>query len=77
MAEGGILPRKLLQAEIPMYPACQYGQMHRRPWHSKGQVASNIKVIQQPGQTVSVDQLESKTPGFIAELKGLLAQERY
>ena len=43
MAEGGILPRKLLQAEIPMCPACQYGKMHRRPWHSKGQVQAISK----------------------------------
>ena len=30
-----------------------------------------------PGQIVSVDQLESNTPGFIAQLKGKLTQQRY
>ena len=29
-----------------------------------------------PGQIVSVDQLESTSPGFIAQLKGTLAQQR-
>ena len=40
-------------------------------------MANNVKTIQQPGQTVSVDKVESKTPGFIAQLKGLLIQKRY
>ena len=30
-----------------------------------------------PGQVVSVDQLESSTPGFVAQLKGLLTTQRY
>ena len=57
--------------------ACQYGKMLRRPWQNKGQVKSNIKMIKQPGQTFSIDQLESKTLGFIAQLKGLQTQKRY
>ena len=31
----------------------------------------------QPGQVVSVDQLKSTTPGFVAQLKGLLTTQRY
>ena len=30
-----------------------------------------------PGQIVLVDQLESTSPGFIAQLKGTLTQQRY
>ena len=36
-----------------------------------------MKVPTRPGQIVSVDQLESNTPGFIAQLKGKLTQQRY
>ena len=31
----------------------------------------------QPGQVVSVDQLESTTPGFVAQLKGILTTQQY
>ena len=34
-------------------------------------------MIKQPGQTVSINQWESKIPGLIAQLKGLLTQKRY
>ena len=72
---GRDIAKKLLQVKIPMCPACQYGKMHKRPWHSKGQVTNNTKVITQPGQTVSVDQLESKTPGFIAQQRVINKKE--
>ena len=35
------------------------------------------RVATKPGQIVSVDQLESPTPGFIAQLKGILTKQRY
>ena len=31
----------------------------------------------QPGQIVFVDQLESNSPGFVAQLKGILMQQCY
>eukprot|EP00957_Ditylum_brightwellii_P179142 13648273-Ditylum_brightwellii.AAC.1 len=31
----------------------------------------------EPGQVISVDQLESTTPGFVAQLKGILTTKRY
>ena len=35
------------------------------------------KLVTRPGQIVLVDQLESNTPGLIAQLKGKLTQQRY
>jgi hypothetical protein len=34
-------------------------------------------VVTGPGDCVSVDQLESSTPGFVAQLKGILTKIRY
>eukprot|EP00957_Ditylum_brightwellii_P153009 11646966-Ditylum_brightwellii.AAC.1 len=31
----------------------------------------------EPGQVISVDQLESTTPGFVAQLKGILITKRF
>ena len=36
-----------------------------------------LKITTKPGQCASVDQLESRLPGFIAQLKGKLTNKRY
>ena len=43
----------------------------------KGKPSNPSRVTTEPGQIVSVDQLESPTPGFIAQLKGTLTKQRY
>ena len=48
-----------------------------RPWRVKGEDKKATKTATRPGQIVSVDQLESNTPGLIAQLKGKLTQQRY
>jgi hypothetical protein len=55
-----------------------YGAMTKRPWRTKGiQNKNKIRVATSPGDCISVDQLESPTPGFIAQLKGRLTKKRY
>ena len=76
LAKIGILPSKLRHCRLPLCPECQYGKAHRRPWRQKTQ-KTNIKVATKPGQVVSIDQLESGTPGFIAQSKGSLTKGRY
>ena len=73
----GQLPKRLLTCKKPFCTACQYGKLTKRPWRVKGDDKKSTKVATRPGQIVSVDQLESNTPGFIAELKGKLTQQRY
>jgi hypothetical protein len=53
--------------------------MTRRPWRSKGynNKDENPTNELQPGDCVSVDQLESTTPGLIAQLKGVPTTARY
>ena len=70
MGKEGLLPKKLLMAQEPICPECQYGEMHYKPWRTKGGTTNQAKVAMRPGQIVSVDQLESITPGFITRLKG-------
>ena len=74
----GVLPRRLAQVPTPKCLPCIYGKMTRRPWKTK---SSNSRIrlttVTQPGQCVSVDQLESPVPGFIAQLKGKLTKSRY
>lgn len=76
LAELGWIPRRLANCRLPMCPECRYGKAHRRPWRTKGQ-QSNIASVTRPGQCVSVDQMESSTPGFVAQNKGTLTKGRY
>ena len=51
--------------------------MTRRPWRVKGDAQHKTNIATQPGQMVSVDQLESSTLGFVAQLKAILTTQRY
>ena len=51
--------------------------MHRRPWRTKKKNKRKIGQANKPGQCVSVDQLQSTLPGFMAQIKGKLTHHRY
>jgi hypothetical protein len=51
--------------------------MHRRPWRDKGKDTRFTKFATSPGEIVSVDQMESTSLGFVAQLKGKLTTKRY
>ena len=73
-----VIPRKLLHIKAPKCAGCAYGAMTKRPWRTKAtQNKSRIRLVTTPGDCVSVDQLESRTTGFIAQLKGRLTKRRY
>ena len=78
MAEKGTLPKRLADCRIPKCSTCIYGKMTRRAKRTKSK-ANKVSgmTITAPGQCVSVDQLESNTPGFIAQLKGIPTTDRY
>ena len=77
LTNKGQLPKRLLTCHTPFCAACQYGKMTKRPWRVKGDNKEMAKAATYPGQVVSVDQLESTSPRFIAQLKGTLTQQRY
>ena len=72
MARQGKAPKHFLTTKPPVCKVCIYGKMTRHPFRVKRQF-SNVTNFQKavlPGDIVSVDQLESPKPGFIAQLKG-------
>ena len=77
LANEGQLPKHLLSCKKPFCSACQYGKITKRPWRVKGDDKKATRTATRPGQIISVDQLESNTPGLIAQLKGKLTQQRY
>jgi hypothetical protein len=78
MASKGDIPKRLVNCKVPKCAGCLYGKMTRRPWRTK-QTPSTIEPtpINAPGDCVSVDQLESTSPGFIGQMKGALTNKRY
>ena len=77
LAQMEQLPKRLLTVKKPFFAACQYGKMTKRPWRVKGGNKHATKTATQQGEVVSVDQLESNSPGLIAQLKGKLTRQRY
>ncbi|KAL7556286.1 hypothetical protein ACA910_016078 [Epithemia clementina (nom. ined.)] len=78
MAKAGTLPSGLAKCPKPFCSACQYGKLTKKPWqHKGGPEKSPTRLVAAPGQVVSVDQLESTSVGFIAQLKGSLTLQQY
>jgi hypothetical protein len=77
MAKMKLLPTKFAKCEHPICPACLFGKQTRRPWRSSAINESEIHQVTAPGQCVSVDQLESSTPGLVAHMKGSPTIKRY
>lgn len=64
--------------ESPICLACKYGKSTRRPWRTKAEPHRiQAQSVTTPGDCVSVDQLQSSTPGFVAQMKGALTKSRY
>ena len=78
MARRGDIPKTLSECSVPLCASCNYAKATRRPWRTKGARSSRaIPPIKAAGDCVSVDQLESSTPGLIAQLRGFLTKDRY
>ena len=79
MAKLGDLPKRLANCRIPMCTSCIFGKATQRPWRHKTRKENGRQVDKstKPGQCISVDQLESSTPGLIAKMKGIPTKSRY
>ena len=68
----------LSDCQVPKCLSCMYDKLHCKPWRTK--IKKNVKpmaLINRPGYCDSIDQLESCTPGFIAQSKGILTNQCY
>ncbi|KAI2501071.1 hypothetical protein MHU86_13425 [Fragilaria crotonensis] len=78
--QARLLSKKLAKCQVPTCTSCLYGKATRRPWRTKpkgGQQGGKLRTASEPGQCISIDQLESSTPGLIAQIKGWLTKKRY
>jgi hypothetical protein len=77
MAANGDLPGELRKLSTPRCISCMFGKATKIPWRVKGMPNSHIKPTTHPGQCVSIDQMESSTPGLVAQMKGIPTTQRY
>jgi hypothetical protein len=79
LAESGDIPYRLRKARPFRCSACMYAKATKRPWRTKAPTNErSVPPVMRAGDCVSVDQLESKTPGFVGQLKApTLTKTRY
>lgn len=79
MARMGMLPSSFSDCPVPLCTSCLFGKATKRPWRTKtpSNKGDPSKTVTKPGDCVSVDQLESSTPGLIAQMKGKPTVKRY
>eukprot|EP00978_Attheya_sp_CCMP212_P011775 scaffold29281_cov64-Attheya_sp.AAC.3 len=69
-----ILPASFTTSKTPKCAAYLFGQTTHRAWRTKGKQKKKLMTATVPGQFVSIDQMESSTPGFVAQMKGTLTK---
>jgi len=78
MVKRGDLPKSLLDCQVPVCAACEFGKATKRPWRTRAPLNKKVvPPITGPGAVVGVDQLISSTLGFIGQMRGILTQKRY
>jgi hypothetical protein len=77
MAANGHYEKRLVDCCVPKCLACLFGKSTCQLWRVKAKQTGASKLCTFPGQYVSVNQLESPTPGLIAQLKGIPTMKRY
>jgi hypothetical protein len=77
LAHLHLIPKRLAKCEDIRCPGCAYGKQHRTPWRTSGK-HKTLRQATEPGEVVSVDQLEStKTTGLVHQTKGKATSKRY
>jgi hypothetical protein len=78
MARQRIIPRKLAKCRQPVCAARMYGKTTEQQWQHKSPHNKDESVTPtRPRQVILVDQMKSPTPGFIAQMTGILTTRRY
>jgi hypothetical protein len=72
------LPKELATCRVPIFQSCLYGKQTKKPWRTRSRKEhTKLAEVRQPGDCVSVDQLESSTLGLMGQMKGKPTKSRY
>jgi len=77
LATQNIIPAILKDTELPLCKSCLLSTAQRRAWRNKGGDAHIVpKPCSKAGDVVSMDHLQSSTPGLVGQSKGRLTRAR-
>ena len=89
MANKGMIPSYIIRILKTMDKQCRKGPIcndcycasaARTPWRTKPnrqmKQADDKRASLSPGDVISVDQLETSTPGFVGQITGILTRQR-
>ena len=77
MANQGVIAKKYIKCPTPLCAACMYSKAIKRRKPNQTKNRDESRRATRPGEIISVDQLESPTGGFIAQIAGFLTKKRY
>jgi hypothetical protein len=77
LARQGKLPKAIAGCNHPICRSCQYGKAHKRLVASLGKAHPIDSGDLNPGDCVSVDQIESSSPGYVDTYQGKPTTARY
>jgi len=77
LARQGKLPKKILGCSPPLCHSCLFGKAHQRASPSSDAIPHIDSGYLHSGDKVSVDQLESSTPGYVDTFKGKPTKAKY
>ena len=77
MANQGVIAKKYAKCPTPLCAACMYSKAIKRRKPNQTKNRDESRRATRPGEIISVDQLESPTGGFIAQIAGFLTKKRY
>ena len=76
MSRAGILPATLQTQREPKCLYCIRAKATRRQWRGRATKNKERQELQ-PGEVVSVDQMTTDTPGYVAQMTGIPTVRRY
>ena len=77
-ASKGDIPRELSRCRIPLCSTCLFGKDTKWAWQKKGPINRiHGQTVTNPGECVSIDQLQSLIWVFVGQMKGWLTQVQY
>ena len=77
LAVLAIIPNRISNVKAHKFKRFIYGAMTKRSWRTKGIQANTIQTITEPVKCILVDQLETPLPGFLAQPKVRLTNQKY
>lgn len=77
LARQGLLRKAMANREPPICKSCQHGKAHRRPVASQGKAQPIDSIHLNPGDCVSVYQIESSEPGYVDVFTGQPTNAKY